>query len=139
MLPINYWAVLVAAVANMVLGSLWYGPLFGKPWKAMMGFTQEKMAAAKAKGMTTSYVIMIVGSLFMSWVMAHGIILANYLMVSGVAAGIKVGILNWIGFVAPVTVGAVIWEGKPWKLWYLNSGYYLVGLIMMGIILAVWK
>ncbi|MBI3341870.1 DUF1761 domain-containing protein, partial [Candidatus Curtissbacteria bacterium] len=34
---INYMAVVAAAVVNMVLGFLWYGPLFGKPWMKMMG------------------------------------------------------------------------------------------------------
>ncbi len=140
MVPINYWAVLVAAVFNMVLGSLWYGPLFGKKWTSLMAFTPESMAAAKAKGMTTSYVIMMVGSLIMAFVLAHAVIFANtYMNTSGVAAGLIVGFMNWLGFVAPVTLGTVLWDGKPWKLWVINAGYYFVGLIVMGAILAVWK
>lgn len=27
---VNYLAVLVAATANLILGAIWYGPLFGK-------------------------------------------------------------------------------------------------------------
>ena len=45
-IPINYLAVLAAAVSNMVLGFLWYGPLFGKTWSKLMGWgemTPEKM------------------------------------------------------------------------------------------------
>ncbi len=34
---LNWTAVLVSAVLLEVLGYLWYGPLFGKPWAAAMG------------------------------------------------------------------------------------------------------
>ena len=33
--------------------------------------------------------------------------------------------------------GVVIWEGKPWKLWFINAGFYLVSLLAMGTVLAV--
>ena len=45
---INYGAVVGAAVASMILGSLWYGPLFGKPWMAAMGFTKDAMEIGRA-------------------------------------------------------------------------------------------
>lgn len=41
-------------------------------------------------------------------------------------------------FIAPVTLGVVLWEGKPWKLWVLNNGYQLLSLLVMGVILAIW-
>jgi len=44
---INYLAVLVAAIASMALGFLWYGPLFGNQWKKLMGFTDKSMKAMK--------------------------------------------------------------------------------------------
>lgn len=37
----SWLAVLAAVVANMVLGFLWYGPLFGKSWRAAVGKTEE--------------------------------------------------------------------------------------------------
>lgn len=140
MVPVNYWAVLIAAVAQMALGFLWYGPLFGKPWMAMTGLTPEKMKEVQANGMAKSYTLMAIGSLLMSWILAHAIVFAStYLMFYGVAAGITIGFLNWLGFVAPITVGSVLWEGKPWKLWFLNAGCYLAGLCLMGAILAAWQ
>ncbi len=106
--PINYLAVLVAAIVNMVLGALWYGPLFGKVWAELSGITGEKMAQMKAKGMGKSYAVMMVGSLLMSYILAHAMIFANaYLQTGGIMGGLMVGILNWLGFIAPVTVGMV--------------------------------
>jgi Protein of unknown function (DUF1761) len=36
-LDINWLAVLVAAVVTFVLGGIWYGPMFGKVWRAAEG------------------------------------------------------------------------------------------------------
>jgi hypothetical protein len=58
---------------------------------------------------------------------------------SGMPAGLMCGFWNWLGFIAPVTLGTVLWEGKPWKLWALTNGYYLFSLLIMGVILAFWK
>ncbi len=143
-IPINYWAVLVAAAAQFVLGALWYGPLFGRSWTAMLGWTKESMDAmmrepGAKRMMARSYVITAIGALLMSYVLAHALIFAGtYLDTFGVSAGLMAGFWNWLGFVAPATIGAVLWEQKPWKWWFLNAGYYLVGLLMMGVILAMW-
>lgn len=135
--PINYFAVLVAAIVNMVLGIIWFGPLFGKQWIKMSKFSQKDMVKAKKKGMSAQYGLMFVGSLVMSYVLAHSLIFAStYLHLFGLAGGLMSGFWSWLGFVAPVTLGSVLWEGKPWKLWLLNNGYYLFSLILMGSVLA---
>lgn len=137
--PINYLAVVVAAAASMVIGFLWYGPLFGKQWMALSGMSQEKLNAAKGRGMSKYYALAFVGSLVMSYVLAHALIFASvYLNVTGVASGLMAGFWNWLGFVAPVTLGGVLWEGKPWKLWALNNSYHLATLLLMGVILSLW-
>lgn len=138
--PINYLAVLASTVIMIALGSLWYGPLFGKQWMTMMGFSKPDQMTSEQKGaMMKSYGIMSITSLIMSFVMAHSIVFAStYLGISGVSAGLQGGFWNWLGFVAPVSMGTVLWEGKPWKLWFINAGYYLVGLCLIGILLALW-
>jgi hypothetical protein len=137
--PVNYAAVLVAAIANMILGSLWFGPLFGKAWMAAGGWTKEIMTETKKKGMTMSYVLMGLGSFVMACTLAHVLVLTNvYFGTSGVSLGVSVGFLSWVGFVAPVTMGVVLWENKSWTYWMITHTYYLVALVLMGAILAVW-
>ena len=139
MVPINYLAVVACAIASMVLGFLWYGPVVGKQWMALMKITPEQMAAGKDKGMSKSYALMFIGSLVMAYVLAHALVFAaTYLKASGVSAGLTAGFWNWLGFIAPVTLGSVLWEGKSWKLWVLNNAYQLLNLLVMGVILAVW-
>lgn len=140
--PVNYLAVLAAAISSMVLGFLWYGPLFGKTWARMMGW--ENMDPAKVaemkKGAMKGYLVSFVGALLMAFVLSHVLTFAEaYMNTEGVSAGLTSGFWNWLGFVAPVTVGAILWEGKSVKLWVLNNGYHLAQLLIMGVILALWK
>jgi hypothetical protein len=140
--PVNYVAVLVASIANMVLGSLWFGPLFGKQWIALMGWTKEEMQAGKEKmkgKMNQTYAIAFVGSLATAYVLSHIISFSSFYQdATGMAVGLTTAFWVWLGFVAPVTLSSVLWEGKPWKLWCLTNSYYLVSLIVMGAILANW-
>lgn len=137
--PINPLAILACVIVAVALGSVWYGPLFGKSWMKMSGIEMpKKMTPAVKKMMMKSYGIQLIGSILMAFVMAHSMVFAmTYLGITGISAGLQGGFWNWLGFVAPVTLGAVIWEGKPWKLWFINAGYYLVLLSVMGIIIAM--
>lgn len=138
--PINELAVLAAAVVSMIIGFLWYGPLFGKQWMALSGISKEQMDASKMKGMHQMYALTFIGTLLTSYVLAHAIFFAStYLEIEGLSAGLQGGFWNWLGFIAPVTLGMVLWENKPWKLWILNNGYYLVNFLIMGVILVLWK
>ena len=40
---VNLLAVLVAGIVPMLIGSLWYGPLFGKRWMALMEMTADEI------------------------------------------------------------------------------------------------
>ena len=43
---LNYWSVLGAVAAAIVLGTVWYGPLFGKQWMRIVGTTMGEMTHA---------------------------------------------------------------------------------------------
>lgn len=139
MVPVNYLAVFAAALLSMVIGSIWYGPLFGKPWMKLMGKTKESMKGFKSSDMARLYGIQFVGSLVMAYVLSHLLTFAmNYLGTSGISAGVQTGFWTWLGLVAPVTLTSVLWEGKSWNLYLLNNGYYLLLLCSMGSLLALW-
>lgn len=136
MISVNYTAVIAAAAVNMVLGFVWYGPLFGKAWSMMMGFTKEDMEKAKKEGMTKSYAITLVGALVMAYVFAHFISVGG---ASTISAGATIGLWLWLGFIATTTLSGMLWGKKPYKLYLLENGYYLVLLVINGALLAVWK
>ncbi len=136
MININYWSVLVAAVSNMIIGSVWYSPiLFGKKWMKLMGKSKEDMEREK-KGVDKLYLMMFVGALVTAYVMAHFI---NYVSAYDAWGGAQLGIWIWLGFVMTINLGAVLFEKRPTGLYWINNFYYLVSLTLMGIILAVWR
>jgi len=131
--PIHFAAVLVAALVSYVLGAIWFGPIFGNAWKSLTGIPEMKPGPS-------AMILGFIGSLLMSYVLAHAMIFAStYLNATGVSAGLMGGFFNWLGFIAPVTLGVVIYEKKPWKLWFLTNSYWLLSLLVMGVILSVWK
>lgn len=132
---VNYVAVLVAAIASMVVGGLWYGALFKKQWMSLMGYTPDSMKGMKMTA-NKAYALQFVASLVMACVLSRLISSTGGV---GVSAGVTLGFWIWLGFIAPVTLGAVLWENRPWKLWFINTSHYLVMLVVMGAILAVWK
>lgn len=140
MINVNWLAVVVSAIVSMIIGFLWYGPLFGKKWMAMMGWGQEHIDAAKAKGgMGKSYVIAFIGSLVMAYVLAHIVAMARMAGISsGLSGGLQSGFWAWLGFVATTGLGSVLWEGRKWNLYTFNMAYQLVNLLVMGAILATW-
>lgn len=132
---INYVAIVGTAVASMVLGFVWYGPLFGKAWMKLAGFTEKQMAAAKKQSMAASYLTAFFGALVTAFVLSYFVDFAD---ATTLAAGAVIGFWAWLGFVATVSAGSVLWEGKPVNLWILNNAYNLINLALMGAILAAW-
>jgi len=132
-IAINYWAVLVAAVVNMAIGALWYGPVFGKMWMRLSGFTKESMkdmALSPVQAMAGGFIL----SLVIAYVLGHFIGIVSQLGFSGYALGFWV----WLGFAMPTASHGFLWEGKPFTLFVLNVAYLLVAYLAMGGILTAW-
>ena len=131
---INYWAVLAAGVVYMVVGFLWYGPVFGKTWKDLMGFTDESMKSMKLGQMQAMFLGFVM-ALIMAYVLAMYVDASGILDVAG-AFGLVFWI--WFGFIFTVLAGSFLWEGKPFKLFILNAAEQLVALFLMAVVLVMW-
>jgi hypothetical protein len=131
---LNWYAIFGAGVFNMVLGALWYSPLlFGKQWIKLMGFSKKEVAAKKKKPMGGTLAGAFIAALVMAYVMAHFV---QYTRAVGPVMGATTGFWLWLGFIAPVIIGSVFWEGKPVKLYVLNVSHWLVLMLVTGAILA---
>jgi hypothetical protein len=129
----NYLAVFACAVAYWLLGGLWFGLLFSKPWMALERVTEEQ---AMASGMTVApYVISFILNLLIAYVLSQLCLWRN---ATTAARGAALGILLWIGFVGPITYTTYVYEMRPWQLFAINQFYPLVGLALMGAILGAW-
>lgn len=133
---INYLAVLVSGIIAMVLGYLWYSPmLLGNQWMKLVGLTKEKIEEQKSQ-MPKTYGIMFIASLVMAYVLSHFIYFAGGVTAS---AGVVGGFWAWLGFVATTMLSGSLFSNKPFKLFAIESGYYLVVLLVIGAVLAAWR
>jgi hypothetical protein len=133
MLPINWLAVIVAAIIRMAVGFAWYSPpLMLKPWQAETGVTPEKMRAGLGKAM----IVDGIGSLIMAFALANIIVGANITdWLNGALAGFWV----WLGFIATVLVSLWGYENRSLRLIAINLGNNLIALVLMGALLSAWR
>ena len=129
----NYWAILVAALFQWFLGALWYSPpLFAKPWAAMLGIKMD----GEKKGLATGMIASILCDLLLCFVLAHIILWSG---AASFARGALAGFIVWCGFFVAPNLPQGIYERRPFKLFAINNGYWLVGLLVSGGILAFWR
>ncbi len=136
---INYLAVLVAAIAGMVIGALWYSPvLFAKPWMKALGKSESDMESMR-KGAGKGYAVSMLGALVLAYVLVHFIYYVKSATgTTGLGVGLSTGFWAWLGFEVTSHISSVVFEGRSIKLYYINMGYHLVELLVMGAILASW-
>jgi len=132
-IPINVLALIAAALIRFVVGALWYSPVgFASAWREIVGLDEAKMRA----GLPKAIAVDLVGSLIMAFVLEHAVIYAG---AATLATGAAVGFFNWLGFIAVILMGTVVYEQRPLKLFFINGGFNLIALVLMGALLAIWR
>ena len=130
--PVNYLAVLAAAVSAFVLGGLWYSPiLFAKKWMAYTG--NECAEGEKPKG---NMGVIFGGAFLLSLVAAYLFVLIVPFdpdWQSGAIAGAITG----FGFAATSFGISYLFEQRPLGLWLINGGYHVLQFTLYGIVLGL--
>lgn len=138
-MTINYLAILVCAILSMVVGSVWYGPIFGKKWMEIVGATamdkERRKEMQKAAG--PLYLTQFLLTLFQLWVLAY------YIGGWKDASGLVNSLWIWAGFVVPTIAGSCMWNNESkkvsWSRFLIQAGYQLVIFAIFGTILGNWK
>lgn len=132
---INYWAVFVSGVAAMALGFIWYMPsVMGNTWMAAIGKTKEELQAGGQNPMM--YIGTYIFAVVTAYVLAHFMELAGVTTLSNAFA---TAFWAWLGFIAVVMAMNVMYEGRNWKLFWINSLFQLISLGIMAAILFYWQ
>ncbi len=138
-LTVNYWAIATGAILSMIIGALWYGPLFGKKWMEIVGGSPADEEARKKmqKSAGPLYAVQFLLVLFQVLVLAH--LIAD----TQRAGGLERSLWIWAAFVIPTLAGAVMWtneKGKvKWARFLIQGGYQLVLFIVFGLLLQFWR
>jgi len=131
-LQLNLWIVLAAGIAKFMIGGLWYSPvLFAKEWTKLTGMRESSMKKGQGKAMAIEFGL----GILMAFVLAHAI---RYSGAQGIGEGLVCAFWNWLGFVAAFGFTSVNFEKKPLKLFYINQGFQLLTMLVMGAILVLW-
>ena len=132
MSTINWLAILVAGISAFVLGGVWYSPaLFGNAWMKENNMTTDDVKKGN-KGKIFGW------SFILSLIMAAN--LGMYLNAPGInlSQGVLYGFLTGIWIFCGIAIVA-LFEHKSTKYIFINGGYMLLGLTLMGAIIGVWR
>jgi len=139
-MEINIWAVLVCTILTLVIGFIWYGPIFGKKWMEITGADKMDMERRKEmmKGVWKLYIAQIALALLQVYVLAWYI---N--TIGNISSGIHTAFSIWLAFVMPTIAGTAMWRNDSakisWARFFIQSGYQLIIFIVFGLILSFWK
>lgn len=128
---ISYVWVVVAAVVQWLLGALWYGLIFKKSWTKLVGFTEGE----KPKNVIFASAASLVANLLLAFALAHVIEMAGARVFT---QGFMLGVVVWLGFMAPPLFAQHIWEGRRANLFAINAAYWLLAMAFGGAILAAF-
>ncbi|WP_460220400.1 DUF1761 domain-containing protein [Psychroserpens sp. MEBiC05023] len=160
-LPINPIAIPVAAVAALVIGAIWYNPkVFGNVWMRASGMTEEKMKSGNMAvifGLSLLFAALLAvllmqftnhqwGALgmvggdpevakptFNAFMEDYGTAFRTYK--HGALHGTIFGVFGAL----PIIGTIALFERKGAKYIFVNSGYWIVTLAVMGAILCGWQ
>lgn len=130
---INHWAVLVAAISNLIVGATWYSPaLFYNAWKSENNKTDDDF---KDINVGKLYSISTILSVIICYNMAFFLGDANTDWVWGTTAGFLTG----FGWAAMIFVIIAMYEQKSIRYMLINGGYIVVYFTLIGFILGIWR
>ena len=158
----NLFAIFGSALVTLLTGFIWYHPkVFGTVWMREAGLTEQDMQKGS---MAKVFIITYLVSLMMTFVVMALCIhqTGAFGMIGGDphAAGIKPsfaafmadygtafrtfkhgalhGTVAGVFLIFPIMAINGMFERKSWKYIFINSGYWILTLMLMGGILCQW-
>lgn len=130
-LDINWLAVAIAAVVTFVLGGLWYGPLFGKVWRAADGRPDPEPSQAKHPAFVygLAFVLMLIAAAFLAVFVGRD---------PNVPRAVGVGLVVGAGLVATSFGVNYLFAGRRLALLAVDAGYNIVLFALMGVIIGLF-
>jgi hypothetical protein len=132
-----FWpAVFAGAVVSMLVGYIWYGPMFAKPWMKLVNKTEKELQA----NAPNSYISAILLALVQTFALRHFVVFAQiaYPEYTPLAAGLLAAWWAWLGFCFTSMTVAYLFAARPRKLILIDTAYHLVVLLINGAILSLW-
>ncbi|WP_342429803.1 DUF1761 domain-containing protein [Neobacillus sp. FSL H8-0543] len=125
-------AIILAVVANMVIGALWYSPiLFSNIWVKALG---KKMEDIDPKGANVGYLLTTLGGILTAIILSLFITLLDTVTIlDGALIGFLIGLVASFRELSPT-----FFESRKYTLFFISAGYHIFSLTVMGIIIAAF-
>jgi hypothetical protein len=130
---LDYLHILVATVAYFLIGALWYSVLFGKTWVKLIGVT---MTEDDKKNIPMMFAMTFVLNFVITFATAA---VLYFIEPRTILAALKSGLLLGVGFVGASCAMNYMYSKRPFKLTLIDSGYHVVSIIVVCIILTLWR
>lgn len=136
---INLWAILACAVLSIVIGAIWYGPVFGKKWMQITNADALDMEARKKmmKGVWKLYLTQFILSLLQILVLA-----VYTALMSPILSSVNVAFSFWLAFIVPTIAASAMWNNDSakisWARFFIQASYQLICFALFGYILGKW-
>ncbi len=131
---VNWIAILIAGFADWVLGGVWF-KTFANQWTAGLRMPEPEMQAYMSHPNFLPYFIALVSSIVIAYVIARVLARSeSHSMFSGIIAGALIGLAAALAMVTEMA-----FEARAGSFMLISSAYPLIGGILMGIVLGVWK
>ncbi|WP_298550484.1 DUF1761 domain-containing protein [uncultured Algibacter sp.] len=158
---LNPVAMLVAAISALVIGFIWYNPkVFGNAWMKAAGMTDEDV---KGGNMVKILVLALIFAFLLSTALPGIVIhqMGVFSLIGGDPSiaepsyaalmadygdafrtfkhGVLHGVLTGIFIALPILGTNALFERKSAKYIFINAGYWIVTLGVMGGIICAWR
>ncbi len=140
-MQIHFLPVLVCAIISMILGGIWYGPLFGKAWMRILKVDPEclnnpEKKKAMQKQVMPLYLVQFGLSIVTLYTLA-------YYIANSSSGGLTNALIIWTGFIVPTIAGGCMWNNDSrkivWQRFFIQVGYQYVLFVVAGLILTMWR
>jgi len=135
---INWLAVIVATLIYFALGAVWFAPHtpIGRAWVSASGYQSP------TTGASSSNVFYIVPAATTFVMVVATALIAGATETDTLTEGVVLGLLVGIGYAAMITLTTAAFEfSKPrqWTWGVIDASYHLIGLLIAGVMLALWR
>ena len=130
---VNWIAIVVATVASMALGFVWYMVL-AKQWMAAINKTREQVMAAS--GGATPYILAALMQLIMAYSLA--LFIPRLMGATTISTGLIVALHAWLCFVITSMIINHRYQGSKWSLTLIDGGYLLGVLLVQGLVIGLF-
>ncbi len=128
-MEINFLAVFIASFMGLILGFIWYSVLFTKEWQKLSGVTDNQMKTGMPMRALASYLLTLIMTLNLAAFIGPD---------KSPSFGFFAGLAAGLGWVAMAFGSNYIFEHRPLKLYLINSGYNIILLSLMGLIIGIF-